>query len=358
MKDVEIVTGIDTFTLYHVLTWDEKDKIVRTISKLPGYRDDSGDYESEYLCYRSECFADQGIKIKVEKQGKNPWGLYILLHPTLLLGETDRSALYLPDKNSFRRFTEEADALLNRFKVPCKVEDMKLNRADVTMNLVFPETQLVDAYLRILKKSLILPHYKLDRFREGQHKAKNCKSANDHSYTQRCRSASFFAYDKTAQLEMIDKFPASLAGKKVLRLEAQLRRKAMGKWTGKEDLDRTYKTLKALADQGKKIIRWYLSRMQQSRGDYLRYEDAMSVIAGIKSGKMRDRMAYLLRKTSDSRNLTSALEKLKEKYGLKSSQVNRILRRFQKLGISPITLPNTEKNSKLPPLEKIIRKIR
>ena len=54
-------------------------------------------------------------------------------------------------------------------------------------------------------------------------------------------------------------------------------------------------------------------------------------------------MAYLLRKASDSRNLTSALEKLKEKYGLKSSQVNRILRWFQKLGISPITLANSEK---------------
>ena len=151
---------------------------------------------------------------------------------------------------------------------------MKLNRADVTMNLVFPETRLVDAYLRILKNSLILPHYKLDWFREEEHKAKDCKSANAHSHTQRCKSASFFVYDKTAQLEMINKFPASSADKKILRLEAQLRRGAMRKWVGKDEMESTYKTLKSLCGQGEKIILWYLRRIQQPGGRYVRYKDA------------------------------------------------------------------------------------
>ena len=79
MKDIDIVTGIDTFTVYRVLTWKEKEKIVRAISKLSGYRDDSGDYESEYHCYRSESCAKEGIKIKVEKYKGQPWGLYVKL---------------------------------------------------------------------------------------------------------------------------------------------------------------------------------------------------------------------------------------------------------------------------------------
>ena len=67
-------------------------------------------------------------------------------------------------------------------------------------------------------------------------------------------------------------------------------------------------------------------------------------------------MEYLLRKTSDSRDLTAALEKLKKKYGLKNGQVNRVLKQFCKLGISPITLPNAEKKCReLPPLEEIIK---
>ena len=356
MKNVEIVAGIDTFTLYHVLTWEEKEKIVKAISKLPGYRDDSGDYESEYHCHRSECFADDGIKIKVEKQGKNPWGLYVLLHPTLLLGESDRSALYRPKKGSYKEMEFAADDLLERLGVPCRLGDMKLYRADVTMNLVFSSERIAGAYLRILKKSQIIPHYRLDTFKEDEHKSKNCKTANAHSHTQRCKSASFFVYDKTAQLEMIDKFPTSLVGKKVLRLEAQLRRGAMRKWVDENDLDDTFKTLKALDMQVGKIIRWYLARMQQSHGDYLRYEDAMSVVAGVKSGKMRDRMAYLLRKTSDSRDLTTALEKLKKEKKLSGHQVSRVLKQFGKLELSPITLPNAEKRiSQLPPLAEIMK---
>lgn len=64
--------------------------------------------------------------------------------------------------------------------------------------------------------------------------------------------------------------------------------------------------------------------------------------------KMRERMLYLLRKTSDSDHLDNAIKKLKKKYDLNNNQVNRILKRFEKLEISPIILKNSSDVSVLP----------
>ena len=357
MNGIYIASGIDTFTVSRDLSWKQKEGILKTIKNLNSFRDESGDYESDYHCFRSDHFASQGIKLIMKKKGKHPWKLYILLHPTLLLGDSDRTSLYCPAKKTYRKMIEEADGIFDKLNVPYCLEGMKLYRADVTINITFSDPEFVEAYLRILKKSLLLPHYSLDWFRTEDHKVKDCKLANRHSYTQRCKSSSFFAYDKTAQLEMIDKFSASLKGKKVLRLEAQLRRNGMRKWAMDDDFDRIYSVLNTLGAKTDKILHWYLSRMKQSDGCYMRYKGAFAAIQQIKGKKTRERMEYLLRKTSDSRDLGSALVKLKNKFDLNNNKVNHVLKQFRKLGISPITLPNSEKAvDKLQPLNAILRR--
>lgn len=65
-------------------------------------------------------------------------------------------------------------------------------------------------------------------------------------------------------------------------------------------------------------------------------------------------MLYLLRKVSDSRDLSSAMDKLKDEFGLKSHQCERILKRFAKLGINPITLPSTVCFDTLPNLITVL----
>ena len=81
--------------------------------------------------------------------------------------------------------------MLEPVKVPCSVDDMLLYRPDVTVNFIFGDGSVVGEYIRILKKSVILPHYKVDWFREKEKKAKDCKLANRHSHKQYCKSAAF-----------------------------------------------------------------------------------------------------------------------------------------------------------------------
>ena len=128
------------------------------------------------------------------------------------------------------------------------------------------------------------------------------------------------------------------------------------KWVCEDDLDNCFKTLHALEAQAADIIRWYLHRMEPTGGKCVRYEDAAAIIGGVKHAKTRARMLYLLRKTSDSRNLTAALEKLKKAFDLNGGQIKRLLKKFRKCGISPITLPNSEPQSVLEPIGDVIER--
>ena len=90
-------------------------------------------------------------------------------------------------------------------------------------------------------------------------------------------------------------------------------------------------------------------------GEHLHYQEAVEKVAAIKREEMQKRMIYLLRKTSDCRDLSAAVKALQETYSLNSGQCRRIFNKFEKLGVSPITLPNTDSLSRLPDLSSFLK---
>ena len=346
----ELQSGFDTLSYYHPLSPKQKRKILDQLQKLPEFRTIKDDYFNESYRYGSDYFAAYGVKIYVSRERGSVWGLLVVVHPTLVLGDNDRSALYQLTKSSYKKMVKIADKMLDAVKIPCSLDDMSLYRANVTVNIISEDGNLVDEYIRILKKSMILPHYRLDRFRENEQKAKDCNLANRHSHKQYCKSAAFFVYDKTAQLQMTDHFPEVLLGKKVLRLEAQLRRKTLKKWVSGKKPGSNWEIIRDIYKNRAKIINWYLGRIQPA-GRVIRYADAVELISGTKiKSKTRDRMLYLLRKTSDKYSLTAALEALRKKFDLSKSQCKTILNKFKNLRISPITLKNSSDLDELSPV--------
>ena len=351
----KVETGIDSFSYSCSLSSKQKRTMLESMKSLSKFQTRCADYENESFDYTCDHFAAKGIKLRVFQRKGSIWTCFITVHPTLLMGDTNRSSLYHPNKNIFKLLMSSANSILEQIQCPCKLEVMKLYRVDVTANIIFGDATLVGEYLRILKKGLLIPHYREDRFRKREKKAKDCDEANKHSYKQSCKAAAFFAYDKTAQLEMIDAFPCSLIGKKVLRLEVQLRRKAMKKWISKDHLDDSFKVLKTLDSKASDIICWYLKRMQLKSPRYVRYCDAVAEISHVNKTQTKERMLYLIRKTSDRHTLSNAIEDLRIKHKLRSGQVNRLLKKFEKIGISPITLTNNNTNEQLPTLIDLLK---
>lgn len=349
-----IELGIDSVNYTGTLSAAQKDALLSELKKRKSFQKHCGDYFGEYYHYSSECFADQGVKIQVKKSAKIPWRLSLIVHPTLVLGEKDRSKLWQPTKKGFRAMENTLVSKLAKVRLELSPEALSLSRVDVTANLEFDDAELVAEYLRIIKKSRILPHYKADWFREKDGKARDCREANRHSYKQSCKQGAIFAYDKTAQLQMIDRLPDALIGKRILRIEAQLRQKGMQKWAPAKVCTSSWDIIHALFKKGKSILHWYLRRMQPVDTPYRRYETAVAQAQAIRGEKTRTRILYLLRKMSDCRDLDAALEKTAAHFGLNRRKQKSLLKTCNKKGINPVTLTNSGVYEALPPLSKLL----
>lgn len=260
MKEYTVEAGIDTICYACTLTSGQKDRVFQAIKGKAGFRTEARDYWKGQFVYTYSGWP--GIRLRLWRGGEAvPWELEVIAHPTRVLGNPDRSALYVPQKDSYQEFLRRADAWLEEAAVPCALNEMQVRRADYTQNHCFSDTELVQAYLQILKKSRVLPHYRVEQCRKKGGKTRDVREANQHSYKQSCKSGAFFAYDKTAQLAMLGEEGAKLKSSRILRLEVQLRRKALRRWIPKKDLDSGWKTVKHLEKQGDAILRWYWERL-------------------------------------------------------------------------------------------------
>lgn len=350
-------SGINTFSFYQELTAKQKSDIIEQLKVLPKFDVVVSDDRSKTYIYRSDYLADEGVRIWVKRKKGKSWGLIIVVHPMLVLDNLDRSPLYSPlRKSEYQVIVETVDEFLMWRNIPCSVDEMQLYRVDTTIELTFTEDTSLDEHMRILKKSVLLPHHKLDFFRAKEYRAKDCKRASKHSYTQYCKSAVFLAYDRAAQSEMIDAFPNVKIGKRTLRLEVQLRRDGMKKWVGKNGVGKdNWKILQKLGINSENTILWYIDRLQPVEADYERYSDTVDMIGHIQNEGTHKRMLYLVQRINKGESITTALEKLKEEYHLSKGQCKAVLNTFYDLDINPITLKDSSNNDKFPSLDSIIR---
>lgn len=277
----------------------------------------------------------------------------IKIEPCRVLGSDDPTALYQYTKKSFHRLQQLCDRYLEMLCIPGSIGTMKVSRCDLTCNLGFPDQDYVDAYLRILKKSHLIPGYRVDTFKAYEKKAKDPKRANQHSHCIRCKQVSFLCYDKIDQLKMVGRCPRELEDAAILRLEAQLKRPALKRALGKRALEDNAALLKAASDQVAEVSHSYLSRMFPCSGTHLQYEEAVSVVQKIKKETLREQMLYLLRKVSDAATWDSAARKLNEHYtDVTDKRIKKIYSKFDAFDINPITLPNSSSTERVPPLSQ------
>ena len=349
MNKFEISTGVHTYSVGMPLTAKQYYQIQKSLSDH--LRLTNSNFWAKKEQYTVDFLKESGIVLYLSKI-KRIYRIKVRLEPCRVLGNSDPAALYQPSKKSYREMIQQVDKLLQPYHIPCSIDEMKISRIDLTCNLLFSQSDPVQIYIRSLQKAFVLPHFKRDYFRPDDGKAKNPQEANRHSCKQKCRSASFFSYDKTAQLQMIGRLTNELIGKRVLRLEAELKREAMKKHLGKQPDN--YHYLKAGAAQAQKVIKWYLKRLfKHADGTHMCYCEAVELVQQQTwKPKTRERALYLLRKVSDSQSLDAALQKTMAHFGIKRDAADRLLCKLRKAGINPITLPNS---SHAQPIESMLK---
>jgi len=187
-----------------VLTYPEFRKIKDTLEKQKALIPRS-DYFEKNKVYFSGLYADTGIKLFLYEIPGKLYRIRIQIEPCRVLGSENPLDLYEPTKKTYRQLVKHCDQLLVAIYAPLSIDAMKISRGDGTENIKFSSLEELCEYLRILKKSSSIPHYKLKTFNKKEGKAKDPVLANRNSFCVASKSATFLAYNKTAQLNMIER---------------------------------------------------------------------------------------------------------------------------------------------------------
>ena len=353
MSKVKQNAGVHTYAVGMTLTAAQYYEIKDGLGDF--LRKSDGSYWSRSEHYTVDAFREQGVWLYLSRMD-TIYRVKVRIEPCRVLAGGDPTALFQADKKQYHAMVEQVDSLLQLYGLPRSIDRMKISRMDLTCDLTFQEAGVVQQYIRTLQKSFVLSHYKRVCFQEGDGKAKNAKEANKHSCRQQCKQAAFFAYDKTAQLQMIGRLPEGRLGKRVLRLEAELNRGAMKQHLGRQKSN--YQFLKQGVKRAGKVIDWYLKRVyKDNTSPHLRYEAAVACIAGQRwKDKTKERTSYLLRKVSDSESMNAAIRKTAEKFGIKRQTVMGLVKKLEQAGINPVTLTNACEYEQMENLRHILKK--
>ena len=347
-----IEVGIHTFELSQPLSKNQFNEVLNQI-RTRGQLFHTKKGQESYTLRDKQMPGVQIILYHIKK--RNTYRVNIIVEPCRILGSNIPTELYHYDKESYKALKKHLNHYLEEMCIPGKLENMPISRCDLTCNMVFCSQDYVDAYLRILKKSCLIPKYQVDHFKNNEKKAKDPQRASQHTYCIRCKQASFLCYDKINQLKMTGRCPERLDDLAILRLEAQLKRPSLKRALDKRAWESNDKILKAASGQAALVISSYLNRMFSCSGTHLRYEDAVSAIRKVKKEKRREPMLSLLRKVSDSATLDNAVQKLKSyDTDVNDKKLKKIYAEFDKQDINPITLPNSSSIAEMPPLNKLL----
>lgn len=345
--------GIHTYSVEKVLTYKQYKKI-KEMCLVSGKTKDDSNILARTESYFYYGLVEHGIKVYLFGLSGEIYHLSIQIEPCRVLGILDPTALFRANKRHYKQLVKAVDTELKKLLVPGSIDGMKISRCDVTINVSFDDHNILSEYLRILKKGYVPKKFEVTKFQKGDGKAKDWESANQTSYCISGKNERFLIYDKIAQLKMIGRWNEGLANENILRLEAELQRKALKKYLGKTAMQSNQELLSAAMNKAQPIIRGYFRKMNLDCNAYLRYAEVVSQIKGARvSTKTQERMLYFLKKTSDGKNINSALEKTQDHCGINRRQANQILKKFRQLGFSPVTLRNGSAIRELPPLLRV-----
>lgn len=349
--------SIHTFELSRRLTKHEFDRIKGELYALPQskgkrvYKDDHG-------VYRCETFGDYGIRVRLEKYEAQRYAQYYLrltVNPKRLLNPGgDWREIYLgilpPGKKSVEDMTKAFARLFRDTEIPNKIDDYKLSRLDLCVNIRSDKKKIFRELVRILRKLPTPEKYERKYYRCADKKAEN--AYNKHYLRFVCGTHELVIYDKTYQLAANDlavsyeKLPAG-----VLRIEVHCRREYLRKIEKKHGIDSTQDLIeRMMGESGKRIVKLFSQCFHT--GEFCQPEEIERRISASRFDPVKKAaMLTLSGRMQRMQNLDKALRAMgKEGYDTKG-----ILNAFQSLNISPIPL---RKNFSAPCLPGIVELLR
>lgn len=350
--------SIHTFELSIKLSKSEWKKCKQ---KLYADQEEAGEHwiyldkqSGHYICTR---YADAGIRIRLERNdtGKDKSTHYIrmIVNPRkLIYPQSEYLGILPPDEESIELLEKAFRHLFRHTPFDNNIHRYYLSRVDLCTNIRCSNKKVFRELVRLLRKTATPKKYERIFY---QHKdKKKANKYNKHFIQIACGSQELVIYDKTYQMNennlavAYEDLPNS-----VLRIEVHYSRgklKSIEDDTGITDpLDLLWLLIQESKPRILKLVEKCYPQL-----DYVAYDEAQKRIEQSSfKPDTRERMLTLLNQMLRKQTIDAAL------HGMARQGVptERLLGKFEKLGINPVPLRQGYAASRMPSLTEILRTV-
>ena len=341
--------GIHTIELYlQNLKYTEVQKVIEQLEKLGRIHKIKSDYYNIDRHLKCTYFVEDGIRLRIHQSHNRSNGIGFAINPsTLLSGEYQPVNLWVPTPKAVEKLQKKLVLVFEDLGLDSTyVKKLSLCQMDVTQDEWGDGSYDPVARIRQFRKGIVPKGFEAAANKDKKLDPYLYAIKSTRKNPQKPSGIAVKAYDKVHELKTNCRCPKHLEDKAILRFEVSMKHEAFLK---KLELDRDaplYEMLRAGYDQGKEIIAGYQEKMYPFAGKVVSYGEAKKVVQSkVKDNLLREQMLYLLKKTSDSARVSTAVQKLRDHYNdVDDRRKKKIFDKFDELGISPVTQP---KNSRL-----------
>ena len=286
-------------------------------------------------------YKHRGVEILLTQSLTHQSWIRLIINPSSLCsGRYEPLALFQAEHADLKQIHKRLKEIIKELDLPMKLKDFKLNRVDFTRNLYCQSSEEMKVRLDIFRKSEELPHYKEKKFGnccserdEAVDQPLYANEANRHAWMTGVKDSEFAVYDKGYELKRRHGLTVLAP---ILRMELRISGQRVRKLAGKGKWE---DQLRQLSKDQDKVMDKFLHRLHQDFPQVVYKKEAFKWIeeSGFQK-RTKDKMRELVKKMSSCGSFTAARQKM----GLNKKSFIQLLKKFEKIKISPITLPEKE----------------
>ena len=376
--------SIHTFELFLKLSKSDYDKLKdKLYREYPGTyqtkhdvedQEDKKKNESKYIFHNCRYFNRYGVRIRlmkccfVDQKDSTPYDddddshdtfskyfLKMTINPRRLIEPIDEYhylGILQPTQESVDRVVEVFWKLFWRTIFENDIDQYKLSRIDFCTNIRCDNKNLFRELVRVLRKLPTPPKY--ERLFYDDDDRKKANRYNKHYLRFACRTHELVIYDKTYQIEenqldvSYEKLPNG-----VIRFEMHCRREYLRRLEKKLDCSDTDSLLHALVQHTREELVKKFSKCFPNVSYYQADVLQEKIRASHYKKKNKEAMYKLVELLKTVQSVDKALEKLEAK----GYDTSGLLKKFEKLGISPVPLRKDFCAERLPNLVELLNTV-
>lgn len=284
----------------------------------------------------------------------------MVVNPAIILGGGYQNLCSLTPE-LFAMCMEPVSYVLREFQMGFTADQMILSRIDCTLDIHFPQENALEAFIACVQHTNPPRGYHIERFGK---RCPNYKEMNRHSFRMACHDVCLTIYDKTYQLMNEGLIEANEVPPDRLRFEAAFYNPAFQRLFAKygdgifldgSDEHGLRKAVIGFSNLSLRLLQDYFGQ-HMTPGQYLSKDLAFQRIDNSHfSAKVKSKMKMLLTEVARCHKggIKAALDNL-EWSGFHRSELNYLMKCFEKINLNPATVKGSAGFQALPSVTELL----